>query len=60
MVVYPPEMIDPEDRTMTDALDQGLIDPATWRRGINDLKATIGRGTFHYTFFKAIARKAID
>jgi hypothetical protein len=53
-------MIDPEDRTMKDALDQGLIDPATWRRGINDLKATIGRGTFHYTFFKAIARKAID
>ena len=43
-----------------DALDQGLIDPATWRRGIADLKATIGRGTFHYTFFKAIARKAID
>lgn len=43
-----------------DVLDQGLIDPATWRRGIEDLKATIGRGTFHYTFFKAIAHKAID
>ncbi len=39
------------------AIDAGLIDPAAWRRGIEDLKATIGQGTFHYTFFKAIARR---
>ncbi|MDJ0991061.1 MAG: methyltransferase domain-containing protein [Desulfobacterales bacterium] len=38
------------------AIDAGLIDPADWRQGIKDLKATIGRGTFHYTFFKALAR----
>lgn len=40
------------------ALEQGLIDPPTWHRGIDDLNATIGQGTFHYTFFKAIGRKA--
>ncbi len=40
-----------------DAIDAGLIDPAAWRQGIDDLKATIGQGTFHYTFFKAIARR---
>ncbi len=38
------------------AIDAGLIDPDAWRQGIDDLKATIGQGTFHYTFFKAIAR----
>jgi ubiquinone/menaquinone biosynthesis C-methylase UbiE len=42
------------------ALAQGLIEPAAWRRGIADLEATIGRGTFHYTFFKAIARKSLS
>ena len=41
-----------------EALNRGLIDPVGWRRGIEDLKKTIGRGTFHYTFFKAVARKA--
>ncbi len=39
------------------AIDGGLIDAATWRRGIEDLEATIGKGTFHYTFFKAVALK---
>ena len=38
------------------AIDAGLIDPATWRQGIVDLEATIGQGTFHDSFFKAIAR----
>jgi hypothetical protein len=38
------------------AIDGGLIDPADWRQGIEDLEATVGRGTFHYTFFKAVAR----
>ncbi|MGD9097708.1 MAG: methyltransferase domain-containing protein [Desulfobacterales bacterium] len=38
------------------AIDGGLIDPADWRQGIEDLESTVGRGTFHYTFFKAVAR----
>ncbi len=38
------------------AIDGGLIDPDAWRQGIADLEATIGQGTFHYTFFKAVAR----
>ncbi len=38
------------------AIDRGLIDPGGWQQGIADLVATIGRGTFHYTFFKAVAR----
>ncbi len=41
-----------------DAIGQGMIDAATWRQGIDDLAATIGRGTFHYTFFKATGRKS--
>ena len=41
------------------ALAGGLIDPATWRRGIDDLTGTIGQGTFHYTFFKALARRPL-
>ncbi len=41
------------------AIDGGLIDPATWRQGIEDLEATIGQGTFHYTFFKATARNPL-
>ena len=38
------------------AIDRGLIDPDDWQQGIADLEATVGRGTFHYTFFKAVAR----
>jgi SAM-dependent methyltransferase len=37
-----------------DAIAAGMIDAAAWRQGISDLEATIGRGTFHYTFFKAV------
>ena len=39
------------------AIGQGLVSAADWRQGIADLQATIGRGTFHYTFFKATACK---
>ena len=40
------------------SLQQGLIDPATWQRGIADLYATAGTdGTFNYTFFKGVAVK---
>ena len=38
------------------AIDAGLIEPVDWRQGIADLEATVGLGTFHYTFFKAVAR----
>ena len=37
------------------ALAEGLIDPATWERGIADLYRTAeGGGTFCYTFFKGV------
>ena len=40
------------------ALEAGLIDGATWERGLADLKAAAGpEGTFCYTFFKAVAVK---
>jgi len=40
------------------ALEQGLIDPQTWERGIAALEATAGEeGTFSYTFFKGLAIK---
>ena len=40
-----------------DALAAGLITPAAWDRGIADLRhAADAGGTFHYTFFKALAR----
>jgi len=40
------------------ALAQGLIDEASWQRGISDLYRTAEPdGTFCYTFFKASARK---
>ncbi|HEY0837754.1 MAG TPA: methyltransferase domain-containing protein [Azospirillum sp.] len=40
------------------ALDGGLLDAATWERGLADLDATAdgGEGAFCYTFFKATAR----
>jgi SAM-dependent methyltransferase len=39
-----------------DALAAGLITPSDWDRGIADLHRTAtGEGTFHYTFFKAVA-----
>lgn len=40
------------------ALAAGLIDEATWEKGIRDLYRTAGAdGTFCYTFFKAVARR---
>lgn len=40
------------------ALELGLIDEETWRRGIADLYATANdEGTFLYTFFKGVAHK---
>src|SRR5712691_7135600 len=40
------------------ALAAGLATPAGWDRGIADLHRTAGDGgTFHYTFFKALAVK---
>ncbi|MGW2027460.1 methyltransferase domain-containing protein [Streptomyces decoyicus] len=39
-----------------DALGAGLTTAADWDRGIADLRLTAdGDGTFHYTFFKAVA-----
>ena len=40
------------------ALAAGLIDEATWEKGIRDLYRTAeAGGTFCYTFFKAVARR---
>lgn len=40
------------------ALQQAIIDPDTWNRGISDLRKTASSGgVFCYTFFKAIAEK---
>jgi SAM-dependent methyltransferase len=40
------------------ALAEGLIDAATWQRGIDDLYRTAeADGTFSYTFFKAVATR---
>ncbi len=42
-----------------DALTAGLMTEADWDRGIADLRRTADDGgTFHYTFFKAVAVKA--
>jgi ubiquinone/menaquinone biosynthesis C-methylase UbiE len=41
-----------------EALDLGLIDEVSWKKGINDLyRTTEPDGTFCYTFFKATGRK---
>ncbi|BDM73280.1 methyltransferase type 11 [Streptomyces nigrescens] len=41
-----------------EALAAGLTTTAAWNRGITDLRRTTDPdGTFHYTFFKATARK---
>ena len=41
------------------ALSLGMIDGATWEKGIVDLyRATEADGTFCYTFFKAVAHRA--
>ncbi|AKZ60384.1 putative methyltransferase [Streptomyces ambofaciens ATCC 23877] len=37
------------------ALASALITPADWDQGIADLHRTAHDGTFHYTFFKAVA-----
>ncbi|MEU0297910.1 methyltransferase domain-containing protein [Streptomyces sp. NPDC006175] len=37
------------------ALAAALITPADWDRGIADLHRTTHDGTFHYTFYKAVA-----
>lgn len=43
------------------AVGTGMMDPASWRQGIEDLRATAGpEGVFNYTFFKARALKAGD
>lgn len=40
-----------------DALAAGLIDEPTWEQGMADLRRTAEPGgTFHYTFFKGVAR----
>ncbi|MGD3106451.1 methyltransferase domain-containing protein [Streptomyces sp. YGL11-2] len=40
-----------------EALAAGLTTPADWDRGITDLRRAAERGgSFHYTFFKAVAR----
>ncbi|MGW0709284.1 L-histidine N(alpha)-methyltransferase [Streptomyces sp. NPDC002643] len=43
-----------------EALAANLMTPADWERGIADLRrtATDDNGTFHYTFFKAVAQKS--
>jgi len=42
------------------ALAAGMIDEATWRRGIRDLYRTAeADGTFLYTFFKGVGRKPL-
>jgi ubiquinone/menaquinone biosynthesis C-methylase UbiE len=41
------------------AIEKKMISSTAWRQGIDDLKATIGRGTFHYTFFKAFGHKPV-
>ncbi|MEU2360624.1 methyltransferase domain-containing protein [Streptomyces noursei] len=44
-----------------DALAAGLTGPADWDRGIADLRRTAEPGgTFHYTFFKAVAVAPAD
>ena len=41
------------------AVRAGMIDQASWRQGIEDLRTTAGpEGVFNYTFFKARAQKA--
>lgn len=45
----------------TQALEMGLIDEATWERGIQGLHAATGpRGTFCYTFFKGVGFKGTE
>ncbi len=40
------------------AIDSGIIDKATWKKGIRDLyRTTEADGTFCYTFFKGVAIK---
>ncbi|MDH3969707.1 MAG: methyltransferase domain-containing protein [Rhodospirillales bacterium] len=42
------------------ALEMGLIDAATWERGIRGLRAATGpEGTFCYTFFKGVGFKGV-
>jgi SAM-dependent methyltransferase len=42
------------------AIRQGLMSADEWRKGIDDLYRSSGKeGTFSYTFFKAIGRKAL-
>ncbi|SOD63780.1 Methyltransferase domain-containing protein [Streptomyces zhaozhouensis] len=41
-----------------EALAAGLTTPDEWDLGIEELRRTaVGEGTFHYTFFKAVARR---
>ncbi|ARQ69139.1 methyltransferase domain-containing protein [Streptomyces marincola] len=44
-----------------EALAAGLMSAADWDRGIADLRRTArADGTFHYTFFKAVAVRPVD
>jgi SAM-dependent methyltransferase len=43
------------ETTREQALAAGLITPEDWRRGIAELHRVADEGTFHYTFFKALA-----
>ena len=43
-----------------DAIEKKMMSPAAWHQGIEDLKATIGYGTFHYSFFKAVGQKPVN
>jgi len=42
------------------AIEEGLVDPEAWDRGIRDLyRTTEQNGIFCYTFFKAVGRKGV-
>ncbi|MGD9329849.1 MAG: methyltransferase domain-containing protein [Desulfobacterales bacterium] len=43
------------------ALRRGLMASDAWEKGVRDLRAATGAGSsFHYTFFKGLARVALD
>jgi ubiquinone/menaquinone biosynthesis C-methylase UbiE len=42
-----------------EALERGMISRENWDKGIRDLYATVGKGTFHYSFFKGVGKKSL-
>lgn len=41
-------------------IEEGLVDPEAWDRGIRDLYRTTEQGgMFCYTFFKAVGREGV-